>query len=999
MSRRLSQISTSHPVFEEDQVLTHRQLNDAIGYLDMQERLARIELAGVGIVCGLRVSLASDVVTLTKGIGVTTDGDLVRVEGTEKLTAFAPYRDVVPQAEGEGTEAPKGWFGSEAFELLRRPEDNPRGAKLSEFGAKTKHSLANMAVVLHVESRITDPDLCSGTDCDNLGQIASHEVKILLVDKYEADKRKETVATPDATARKLLGITAERALLPGVVTPTTLYTQYQTRCASIVEKLGRAFKKLSEVRAEPGQAILDDLFPSDPTPDWKEALGRYLTASASSGGGILYFHDFLKDVVETYEAFRDALLGETSACRIDFMEFPKYLLLGRLDPAANPSTTRTGFYPSCTTGALRGRVDRARFLAAKLDAMIKGFSGTTPAGTIHITPSAGEDRSLEERAMPFYYPASLHELWSHELARKGRSAWVYSYHAPTYGAQGAAASPLESPIGRFSFFRVEGHVGMDVEAAVANIEKKIQDYDLPFVVRAVALDSDRTKIWKRPLPRYTDLHQLHRLVRHGLAEQIEAAADFGERLETNVKEVVDQRRIVDDAAGVTLRKVAGEKRQTMAGSAAKASAKLRQTYSNYARSSSWKEEVDSITVAASELKHGLRDIAKTEFVTPIDTLIGSVHVQWMDWLDELVKENEDKADDKVLFKTFLADHPGLEHAGGAPRGGTLVLAYDASRKVVADFMLPYFCPEPEERAPEPPPKPRRPLPERPWLVYEKAITLDVPVVTRVERAREELRKENLLKAREVEEKVDLKLGEQGKTLDVLRAETQSKLLDYGRETANKLLEYTNQTHTKLQDFTAQTFNKLGDYRSEVDLKLRDFRSETTRDINEKVNLSKGAIDVFDRAVGIAKGGAGIEKAVLRAGSSVDIGVDDELLGLHLEELSTNTGRAKSVKEKLLDPDVSAVERAALERLLDRVEGDIAKGAADCATYLRDKALPLTKGTDGMVAMKVIAESVEQLQGERAVAAAKAGLDETGARAPDAMKSVLGTIACRIKARG
>ncbi|MCB9284074.1 MAG: hypothetical protein H6563_08390 [Lewinellaceae bacterium] len=48
----------------------------------------------------------------------------------------------------------------------------------------------------------------------------------------------------------------------------------------------------------------------------------------------------------------------------------------------------------------------------------------------------------------------------------------------------------------------------------------------------------------------------------------------------------------------------------------------------------------------------------------------------------------------TLFSEFVKRHPGLEHQGGVPRGGTLVVAYrliKGSYQVVADFALPYNC--------------------------------------------------------------------------------------------------------------------------------------------------------------------------------------------------------------------------------------------------------------------------------------------------------------------
>jgi len=132
--------------------------------------------------------------------------------------------------------------------------------------------------------------------------------------------------------------------------------------------------------------------------------------------------------------------------------------------------------------------------------------------------------------------------------------------------------------------------------------------------------------------------------------------------------------------------------------------------------------VTNTLTAAGELKANLGKVVKTEFVTPIDSLIGNNQVRWLGWLDDIIKTKEDKEDDKLLFGNFLQRHPGLDHAAGAVRGGTFVLVYDdASNTVVADFMLPYVCCDPVEEEPAEPPLPRPGI--KPQFVLDKGISI------------------------------------------------------------------------------------------------------------------------------------------------------------------------------------------------------------------------------------------------------------------------------------
>ena len=107
--------------------------------------------------------------------------------------------------------------------------------------------------------------------------------------------------------------------------------------------------------------------------------------------------------------------------------------------------------------------------------------------------------------------------------------------------------------------------------------------------------------------------------------------------------------------------------------------------------------------ASGEFKRDLSKVVKTEFTTPFDSLISNTHIYWLEFLDKIIKDGEDKEDDRLLFAKFVTEHPGIEHFAGVTRGGTFVLVYDTDNKVVADFMLPYPCHEAaQEESAEPP---------------------------------------------------------------------------------------------------------------------------------------------------------------------------------------------------------------------------------------------------------------------------------------------------------
>ena len=94
--KSLEEITTGYSVFEKDQVLTHDQLNSVPNYFDDQTRLTRVKLLGVGIVCGLRVSAQVGNVNVTKGAGLTSDGDLLYLAADTVFDKFKLYNESNP---------------------------------------------------------------------------------------------------------------------------------------------------------------------------------------------------------------------------------------------------------------------------------------------------------------------------------------------------------------------------------------------------------------------------------------------------------------------------------------------------------------------------------------------------------------------------------------------------------------------------------------------------------------------------------------------------------------------------------------------------------------------------------------------------------------------------------------------------------------------------------------------------------------------------------------
>lgn len=704
MLKSLDTISTVYSIFEKDQVLTANQLNDVTSYLDDQDRLTRIDLIGVGIVCGLEASLQGNKVRVGKGVGITTDGDLIYFDKEMVFGRFKPYDETNPvyaPFQVEDAILP-------LYELTAVKSVDERAVGLSQFNTQTGKALDDMVVVALMESYAKDYDICSGTDCDNLGKDCVNTIKILLLDKANAGRLVENIATPHRAYSELDLITVNRPMLAGTFnTVTQLAKPYRDAASAVHVGLTNVLAKLYPSCS----SFVSEVFAKDPAPVWIKNLENLKSSVfGNSNAGIQYYHDYLKDVVETYHAFRECLFGDRTLCCPSIDAFPKHLLLGNLVPGANLEENRTSFYPSPAIGCCKGRRSHALFLLRKLDVLLKSFKlPSASSSSVIITPSRSEKSDLEERAIPYYYNITsktpVHDLWNYGLYRRQAGNLNYSYNAAAYKAQGAAANPLHANIGKFDFFRIEGHLGQNVKTVMTTLNGLIKSRNLPIALQAVFIGSDRTKITIRPNIRYTDLHRFHYLLRQDLTYQMDDIKSFSDRFKTKVDAAVDS-GVVNNTSettdGITVKGIAEQKHSAIQTKSLQIKQKLNVPYLQYKADLSWKSDLNDTMLTAGEFKNDLAKVVKTEFNTPFDTLIGSTTSRWLDWLDAIIKRRDDNKDDKLLFGRFLSEHTGCEHFAGVVPGGTFVLVYDDSNTVVADCMLPYrVCDEDEADADEP----------------------------------------------------------------------------------------------------------------------------------------------------------------------------------------------------------------------------------------------------------------------------------------------------------
>jgi hypothetical protein len=503
-----NQLTKQFPVFEANQILTHKHLNDLRSFLDEENRITRTHLSGTGIVCGLLVSsdTINHTITLKKGFGITSLGHLLEVPEDLVLSYYRTYME--PVEDEDKYEFKESTLPSSAvFELFVSEPEKDEIIEENPVASLSKISdISDYAVVVFLEHLKKDLRSCTGTNCDNKGKSSEYRIRVLLVDKddldiYESDNFLITVDNfprlsiprvklndlenavgPDSLRTAYLNVIGDSNFgIPAIV---ATIPQIWTRFAL---PLGIA---LSEVRVT-------------------EAANN-LTGILSSSD-IQYSWDHLRTICLAWNEFADVVCEMIGSCGLEIPYHPRHLVAGLLVPQVKTKTDRYR-----TTFIQRGPIDaehkllyRAQLLFERVIILLENFKipATTTNG-IFITPSTSPADVLSMQSIPFYYPTSaikkdLLRLWNPSKTMKGRERNQYSYWASSYDEgesvdDGFFATRYLSPFSFYphpeTFLRIEGLHGIDRDIVVKRLEKLKKDFNLNFNIEVLYLTDNPINI-------------------------------------------------------------------------------------------------------------------------------------------------------------------------------------------------------------------------------------------------------------------------------------------------------------------------------------------------------------------------------------------------------------------------------------------------------------------------------------------------------------------------
>lgn len=482
----------TYPVFVADQVLTADQLNEIVNYLDQQERLTRNKLIGIGIVCGLELSVAADSISMSEGCGVTSEGYLI-VQSQTKFTHFHPYN--LP--EYFSTEYKPIYDSWHKWELLTAQQSLQFDdvVSLKENAGFTKDKV----VVLLLEMTEKPLKNCTDTNCNDKGEAIEFNVKPLLVNTTDLDKVTNTLGVQPTSGNSLLSVPdkfknlqLKRFNVPvkdltntdlvlnaflQIVDENTL-----TNIAGALNYYHDRYQLILGVTDNPFETILDT---------FKETLNQVKTSNPFF---IQYFYDWMDDIVRACREFSDTLFEVQAICCPDEGLFPIHLALGEADRDTTADVRdqyRSYFIYSPLFNEQRERLDELKLLYRRLVDITANYvvpnPDTFPNELVKITPSKIYDYPLSERCIPYYYnPLNVYKSWSWEKTRRGDADQNLSYGSANYSDSDQVNEPLLYDIEPYNFYRIEGHIGKPYNQALTAIVNQRDQYNVPFEVVALS---------------------------------------------------------------------------------------------------------------------------------------------------------------------------------------------------------------------------------------------------------------------------------------------------------------------------------------------------------------------------------------------------------------------------------------------------------------------------------------------------------------------------------
>ncbi|MEM9821303.1 MAG: carboxypeptidase-like regulatory domain-containing protein [Bacteroidota bacterium] len=497
------------PEFVDNQILNKTQLNQLRIYLDEQNRLTRVRLVGIGIVCGLQASISGSVnnrsITLSEGYGLTSEGYLIEIPTTtfvrkrhyndphtedndlgQAQPVYEPWK--IPDDEIDPMDPDPEWQ-IDIFELMSDVQmADP--AFVEEVGNATtnirQNNLEDRVLVLYLEMNEDPLHSCLVTDCNNKGHNLEMNVRALLVNKEDLEPvlpcpgLGELIDIP----RFYAGLYRSSGLrISEISNANQINTAYQDIAShlkdELIDKLGTTITNCS--------GFLNLEAAASGLPDLDTALTKIVDSPNQ------YAFDCLKDLAQSYNEFVHLICSLVKDC-CPVGTFPRHLMIRDfvMDDASESARWRNEFMPSPVRNVMDKDLKKAEALIHRIFTLANHYDFDF-VEAIKITPSENEAHPVGTRALPYYYDYDeTSEAWQ---AAGCCAPPLLAYATNQMQLPGEVYNrnplhPLNNQIRQKSFLKIEGHFGQDCISVMNALNQYKIDHNLDFNVIALQLQGE-----------------------------------------------------------------------------------------------------------------------------------------------------------------------------------------------------------------------------------------------------------------------------------------------------------------------------------------------------------------------------------------------------------------------------------------------------------------------------------------------------------------------------
>lgn len=559
MDNQLKNISTQYRKFTKGQYVKSPQFNEFLDFFEDQDRLSRVLLQGVGIVCGLKpkpiyIEGLLKSVQLSQGVALTTDGDLLTLNKTSEVSTELFMSDLktikidskdfthFKVYDNSKIKYPAFTIGTgsqiDLWELATSEEAN------SDFQSIERLSnLEDKYLLLYLESDEKEIKPCRGVDCDNHGVQQIRNLKVLLTTAagieniLQSDKIQKHPLFIDGVlgAVSQERVIVERLILERGAEKPFYSSDLKEMYQDVLEK--NNFGKIVFDRINAIAQIIG--IPAVDHPGFKALLNECLAQKT----GFQYAYDVVKDLMDTYSEIIKLLPKSFTRCFPDLVSFPKHVMLGKLISDRQLDSARHQFYNSPVLDHDK-ETHKVRLLINRFRQQAQNFrysDNFENEAQIKITPSK-ELNPLSNKAVPFYYQVTEEFLktWNFDKTNNRVFKDNLGYDSSLLSADKHIQTPLNFNIDNNSFYNIEGHQGMLYQDAFEQIKQIRDKKQLGFDVMGVSLQelADNKDMFKAYFNEYVEKHpglEHKRGVEHGgsfiivydkIDEESRVVADF-----------------------------------------------------------------------------------------------------------------------------------------------------------------------------------------------------------------------------------------------------------------------------------------------------------------------------------------------------------------------------------------------------------------------------------------------------------------------------------------